>query len=186
MKTAEQLSSPANKPIMPAPCVTCHSPTSQRCGRCKVLYACSEECFRAVWPAHKEDCNNISNARSNFPDGVPQSPNGVQAVPAPLSVERLVAINELSSNVYRRYSMEVPPTRASNMSAKKKIAFFLDMLEANDSSSAAHDGKPLPEKFLLNRRFNNTYRTVNEVLRPAEFSRFERMMRQRQIGAHNK
>lgn len=39
-----------------AACYTCGKPTSQRCGRCKLAFACGPECFKLDWPLHKVNC----------------------------------------------------------------------------------------------------------------------------------
>jgi hypothetical protein len=96
----------------------------------------------------------------------------------------LRSLTELTAQIYHRYGISEPPERNSKMSSKKKINFFLDMMEAHDTSST-HANAPLTHKMLLNRRYNNTYKHAVDVLSQAECVRLHTLMGIRRIGAQN-
>lgn len=171
---------------MSAPCVTCSKVTESRCGRCKAQFLCSKECQQRSWPTHKKECRSIAQARALFPNGVPQSPNGMASVPASFNVSELLELNQKTQDVYVKHGLSEPPTTRSTMSSDQKLAFFLDMLEAVDSSSPSNKVLPLNHQVVLNRRYNNTYRNAREVLCNRDFVQLERGMRSRGIGAVNK
>ncbi|TMW56177.1 hypothetical protein Poli38472_008825 [Pythium oligandrum] len=86
------------------------------------------------------------------------------SIPSSMDGNRLLDITAKSSAVYAKFGLDEPPTKDSNMPRRKKLAFFLEMLQANDATSDENKTLPLGEKLFLNRRYNNTYQHAMEYL----------------------
>ncbi|KAG6615137.1 RxLR effector candidate protein [Phytophthora cinnamomi] len=135
----------------------------------------------AVWPKHKADCKNVVNARRQLE----LAGKTVSGVPCSIGAETLARLNRLSLFVYDKYDITEPPGRGSKMDVDKKLAFFLEMLKAHDTSSSENKNLPLPEKLFLNRRYNNTYNHIGETFTPSELARFHALMRVHHVGLSN-
>ncbi|KAG7375652.1 hypothetical protein PHYPSEUDO_000354 [Phytophthora pseudosyringae] len=165
-------------PVGIALCENCRKPSHKRCSRCKAFAVCSEECMRIVWSRHEVDCNKVVEARKQ----VEQAEAHVSGVPCMIDPEALLRLNRRALDVYQKHDVDEPPGRGSNMDVNKKLAFFLDVLKAHDSSSPDNQSLPLAEKLLLNRRYNNTYRHAAETFTANEIARLQALMRTHCVG----
>ena len=122
-------------------------------------------------------------------DFVPSDPNGAGGVAVQLTGESMTAfmdLNEKSSKVYEKYGIEEPPGKNSTMNSRKKIDFFIDFLQLNDSGSNENKQIPNELKYLLNRRFNNTLRHASETLEAKELKKLYEKMSINRVGDFNR
>ena len=52
-----------DRPAVPTNCGHCQKVTTKRCGGCHILYFCSKECLKAVWPKHKGECKQFQHVQ---------------------------------------------------------------------------------------------------------------------------
>lgn len=52
-----------DRPAVPTNCGHCQKVTTKRCGGCHILYFCSKECLKAVWPKHKAECRQFQHVQ---------------------------------------------------------------------------------------------------------------------------
>lgn len=162
-------------------CENCGQPARLRCSRCKAFPVCDKKCMAAVWRRHKPDCDNLVASSKKMEEAGAT----VSGVPFELPVESFQRLNARMLEIYSRHGIEEPPERGSTMDVEKKLAFFLDVLREHDTSSQENRNLPMPEKLLLNRRYNNTYRHAVDTFTGGEINQLNELMRRNHVGAYN-
>lgn len=171
----------------PLQCEVCQRISKTRCQRCRAYVVCSPECFKIGWPNHKVECKKLQESRrlAESSGYVPARPNGVE--PISFNVESDVAadlmrINQEASNIYSKYDVEDPPGKDSSMPSKKKVDFYVELLQLYDSGSEQNKPLGLRMRLFFNRRYNNTYRWAVELFKDQELDMLHSEMMRLRIG----
>lgn len=110
-------------------------------------------------------------------------------VPIYLEGEEMVVLTRLTDRmeaICDRHSVDIPPGADSPLPFNTKLDFFIDVLEAFDSSSEANSQETMAVKMLLNRVYNREYRHAVAALSWGQVSVLDCLLRLRGIGAGNK
>ncbi|TMW56178.1 hypothetical protein Poli38472_008826 [Pythium oligandrum] len=142
--------------------------------------------MKARWKRHKPDCENICTARNAFPNAqlLPgEVMTTVMTHWTSLTLERIAVLEGKGHAAYDSYGVDSLPAKRSPMSKPKKLALYVDVLDAYCSNSKENKDLPLVERYLLNSLHNNVYHHGKEHLEPEEWVDLHVLMKIFQVGA---
>lgn len=96
--------------------------------------------------------------------------------------EALLKLDEEAAQIYDKDGVEQPPGKDSNMTSKKKVKFFIEMLQLYDSGSDKNKSLPLHQRLFYNRRYNNTYRHAVDNFKTREMQMLTTEMMRLKVG----
>lgn len=192
------------------PCAECGTPTTLRCSKCKSINVCSKTCFKASWPAHKQDCKELAEEDQKSAAPAPTK----KAIPRKdrpkLQVEQLPLMDrkplkplpepnpqfnmawsdtmalrkfqEAAGEIFQTYGTPNLPSKGCKMPAELKIQCLLDIMLLYDAGAEKNRDMSSQVHLFLNCQYNDVYKHALDNLTPSELSRLNAQMRMRKIG----